>query len=640
MNSDTRKKTQPEQPLTLTAKVDIEAAAASGKRPKATILAYTGGPMKVGGWGPVVVDLAGLKMPETVTLLGDHENRLSGVLGSGTPELRGGKELWIVGTLADSMAAKEVIALAKSGVELQASVGVDVTKAKEVRPGEEATVNGRNISSNQTIYIVQGQLKEVSIVPAGADANTFVDIAAKHTTFDGDNAVDKKQLEQERRAKVRELAKDHPTIAASAVDENWTPERTELEVLRAKDRQRQLDDLRASYPVIPWAGRTGDATAGGNDVLKAAALLSVGYDDNAMVKAGDFKPEVVEAAHPLRSIGIQELCARAAAAEGVELPRFRADASGWLRAAFSTMNVPNILSNVANKSLLDAFLGTEQTWRAIAKIGSVKDFKEASRMRLTSDATFVKVGSGGELKHGSTADESYTVQADTYGRMFGLTRQQIINDDLGALNDMTQHLGCGAGEGVNEVFWTAWLAAVAGAAFWTAARGNFDDGADSALDIDGLTAADILFGSQTKPDIGVNPLSTGKPLGLSPEILLVPLDLRAKAQQLMTSVEVRNPSGSAQLPISNPHAGRYRVESSSYIRSTDFHASASTTAWWLLANPNRLASIEIAFLNGQQRPTIEQAEADFNTLGLQFRGYFDFGVSVQDYRASVMMAGA
>ena len=61
----------------------------------------------------------------------------------------------------------------------------------------------------------------------------------------------------------------------------------------------------------------------------------------------------------------------------------------------------------------------------------------------------------------------------------------------------------------------------------------------------------------------------------------------------------------------------------------------SATTWFLLADPNILASAAMCFLNGQQSPTIEQADADFNTLGVQFRGYHDFGASMTEYRASV-----
>ena len=53
-----------------------------------------------------------------------------------------------------------------------------------------------------------------------------------------------------------------------------------------------------------------------------------------------------------------------------------------------------------------------------------------------------------------------------------------------------------------------------------------------------------------------------------------------------------------------------------------------------------LSTIEVAFLNGVETPTVETADADFNLLGIQMRGFHDFGVSKQEFRGGVKMAGA
>jgi hypothetical protein len=66
----------------------------------------------------------------------------------------------------------------------------------------------------------------------------------------------------------------------------------------------------------------------------------------------------------------------------------------------------------------------------------------------------------------------------------------------------------------------------------------------------------------------------------------------------------------------------------------------STDFWYLLASPTDLPVIEVAFLNGIETPTVEQADASFSTLGIEMRGYFDFGVKKQDYRAAVKSKNA
>lgn len=129
----------------------------------------------------------------------------------------------------------------------------------------------------------------------------------------------------------------------------------------------------------------------------------------------------------------------------------------------------------------------------------------------------------------------------------------------------------------------------------------------------------------------------GKPILISPAILLVPTSLKVVAQQLMTETRVNELTTSAK-PANNPHAGKWIPLASPYLNSQGI-AGGSTTAWYLFANPADVAAMEIAYLRGQRMPTIESGETDFDMLGMKWRGYFDFGVAMQDFRAAVKSAG-
>jgi hypothetical protein len=132
--------------------------------------------------------------------------------------------------------------------------------------------------------------------------------------------------------------------------------------------------------------------------------------------------------------------------------------------------------------------------------------------------------------------------------------------------------------------------------------------------------------------------SDGKPIGIMPAILLVPTALSAVGTQLFKSMELRDTTASTKYPVNNPHQGKFRVEVSRYLANSHYTGSSSK-AWYLLADPNDLPVIEVAFLNGQESPTIETAEADFSVLGIQARGYHDFGARLQDPRAGVRSKG-
>ena len=132
--------------------------------------------------------------------------------------------------------------------------------------------------------------------------------------------------------------------------------------------------------------------------------------------------------------------------------------------------------------------------------------------------------------------------------------------------------------------------------------------------------------------------SDGKPIGIMPAILLVPTALSAMATQLYKSLELRDTTSSTKYPIANPHQGKFRTEVSRYLRNSHYTGNSSK-AWYLLADPGDLPVIEVAFLNGQESPTIETAEADFNMLGIQAKGFHDFGVPLQDPRAAIKSKG-
>ena len=371
------------------------------------------------------------------------------------------------------------------------------------------------------------------------------------------------------------------------------------------------------------------------DIL-GAAILATG----SIAKPEDhYSPKQLEAAHKQfpHGIGLQEMIVASARANGWSGYSFKQDASNCMRYAFapiqaggfSTVAITNILSNVANKFLLEGFSFVEQAWREVASIRPVSDFKTTTSYRLTGESTYKLVPPSGEIPHGTLGDESFTNKADTYALRLAVTRTDIVNDDLGAITTVPRRLGNGGGRTLNNIFWTVYLGAQS--TLFTAGQNNFFDGADSALSIDSLTEAEQLFMDLKDVD--------DEPIGHMPLILLVPTSLSASSASLFNATEIRNPSATAKFPINNPHAGKFRPVVSRYMGNSSY-TGYSATAWNLLASPQELSTVEVCFLNGQQSPIIEQSDADFGTLGVQMRGHFDFGVNKQDGRGGVRSKGA
>lgn len=629
----------------------IEAAADGGEPTKLKgfrMLAYTGGAMDV-GWGvPVVVDLAGMAAPKkSRPILLQHDPlRIVGHTESvDVKALHDHTELRVSGVISGaSDSARAVVEASANGFPWQASIGASARQVEFVDKGDKADANGRTFKG--PVYIVRSSaLSEVSFVALGADDNTSASVAACAALNAGESPAEPKEgkimaektevtaahgaadvaatvseiraaaaAEAARIASVRKAAGGNAEIEAKAIAEGWTSEKAELEALRA------------SRPVMgaPAAHIKGDESP--SEAVLTAALCKAG-GLKSVEKA--FDAQTLEAADRRfkRGIGLQQLLIEAAWANGYSGRVFRGHEREILRASFSSYAISGILSNTANKFLLDGFNAVDASWRRVSATRPVNDFKQVTAYRLNGDFQYDEVAPNGELKHGTTSETSYTNQAKTYGKMFAVTRQDIVNDDLGALSQLPFRIGRGAALKLNDVFWTAFLD---NASFFTAGNGSQFSGATSALSVDSLSTAEQKMLEQTDVD--------GKPLGIAPSLLLVPPALSAKAAQLFNSLELR-PASSAKDVIGNPHAGKFAPVVSPYLSNASYTGNSST-AWYLLADPMTMPVIEVAFLNGVETPTVETADADFNLLGIQMRGFHDFGVTKQEYRGGVKSVGA
>ncbi len=645
--------------LTATAVIDAEAAGdgvTPAPLPRFKMVAYTGGPMRIAGWRyPVILDLAGLNIPAQSRPIRFGHDPLSGVGHTDSIRIDQG-QLTATGVVSrDTSAAREVVVSSKNGFPWQASVGTSVEEFEFVKEGQKVMANGRQHSGPVNV-VRKATLGEISFVDLGADGATSASVAASQQVEDEPETsveslvaatqvsppipapstnpsgaapvvaaqpiLDLRQefaAETERLEAIRRLcAGRQPRIEAQAIRDGWDLQRTELEILRS------------ARPAAPAVHAVQQTVTG--QVLEAACMLTAGLQE----VESNYDPQTLDLAHQRYrgGIGLQELLLEAAWANGYSGRNFR-DSRAVLRAAFgrgieasfSSIDIGGILSNVANKFLLEGFFSVERTWRNICAVRNVSDFKTVTSYRLIGKDQYELVAPGGELKHGTLGNEQYANKADTYGLVLSIDRRDVINDDLGAITTVPRKLGRGSGLKINDVFWTTFLA---NSGFFTVGNKNFLSGADTALAIDGLTKAEVAFMDQVDSD--------GKPIGIMPAIMLVPTALSVSGTQLYKSLELRDTTASTKYPVANPHQGKFRVEVSRYLANAVYTGN-SAKAWYLLAEPSDLPVIEVAFLNGQESPTIESAEADFNVLGVQMRGYHDFGVALQDPRGGVKSKG-
>lgn len=591
-------------------------AAASPKRFR--IVAYTGAAIRQ-GWSrePVIIDMAGMTLPATVPIVLGHDYELGSILGQGVPTVQGGQLVVEGEILADSETARQVLALAERGYQWQASVGADVGRHMRFGEDQATTVNGQTVTG--PVRVVRAStLRETSFVTLGADRSTAISIAAEEageeTTMAADattKPADEVDVTPVVEATAKVAVDPEPTPAVSADTSELL---AKLDALTQKvETMQKLTATRDERPAAP-AVHVVTPSAQTAEVIEASFALQGGLP--GVEKKYDAK--VLEAAHKARrEISLGEVLLQAAAEGGYDGPRRITSATlrPILAAAWATHSIAGILSATVNKFLLAGFDSVESAWREIAAVRSVNDFKALTSYRLNGGFKFEKVPNGGELKNAAASDDSRTISAETYGIMTSVTRTDLINDDLGALTAVPQRIGRGGALKLNDIFWTEFQADHGN--WYTSGRGNLV-GSAGALSITNLKKLTTAFRKLKDPD--------GNPVAVDPRVLLVPADLELDAAEIMGSTLIQSGATTGQ-PERNVLAGRYQVVGTTYLTSAD--------DYYLVASPADLPAMEVAFLNGVQSPIVETAEADFNMLGVQMRGYFDFGVSKAEYLASV-----
>ncbi len=647
-------------------------ASAEGRKPSVRGMAYSGGKMRLFGWSkPVVVDMAGMAVPESVPLLANHENHTLGRVGLVAAKVVDG-HLEISGEIVGTGELSEaIVAQGKAGADWQLSIGAEVEAAELVQEGKR-TING--VEHDAPFYhVTKSTLREVSVVAVGADKATHMKVTASlklkgnsimepeiNGTGNGEQGTGKTvtaqkpttekptptgveaaaaietavdveavaqaavKAERERVGMVKSVCGgEFPEIEAKAIAEGWNREQVSEAVLAAYREKQPKTDVNITIK------KENAMTA---KHLEAALSLRAGIDGDTLVKS--MGEETVEAAMKDMDMPLRVVLGECMRIEGMNVPRsFDNDA---IKAAFSTVSLPGILSNVANKKLLQAYNAQPIIATRLCTTGDLTDFKENQRFRLTDVGDLQPVGADGEIKDSALTEEAAKNQLDTYAKKFCLTRKMIINDDLGAFLKVPTAMGNRAARLVDQLFFKRLMSnptCVDGKPLFGRDHKNLLSGANSALSADSLKKAIQVFIDQTDAD--------GQPISVEPSILLVPTALKHLAIELTRGATLMMSGGADNTirPAINVLADEnLAIVSSPYLGNRNY-PNYSEASWYLFGKPGTVDTFEIGYLKGKRTPTVERGDLDFNVLGVWFRVYFDIGIREQDHRGMVKATG-
>lgn len=293
------------------------------------------------------------------------------------------------------------------------------------------------------------------------------------------------------------------------------------------------------------------------------------------------------------------------------------------RALHSTSDFPMIFGDTVNRSLRAGYDAAPDTLKIVGKRTTARDFRAKTSIQMGEAPTLEPVTEGGEFKSGTMAEAKESYAIDSFGKIIGFTRKAMVNDDLGALNDLAGKWGQAAVE-FEAQFLVDLLVANSGAG------PNMDDGdalfhtSHSNLAASGGVISEATLNAARVAMRTQKGLS-GTPINATPKYVIVPPQLELAAEKIMTAIQ---PTASADV---NPFAGKLvlLVEA----RLTD------ANRWYLAADPAMIEGLEYAYLQGEEGPQVE-TKAGFEVDGVQLKVRLDFGAAFLDHRSWYMNPGA
>ena len=356
-----------------------------------------------------------------------------------------------------------------------------------------------------------------------------------------------------------------------------------------------------SAAATPYAGN-GNIVG---DSVKQSLLARAGIDkDKADAKDNAYN-----------AMTLRELARASLVDRGISVSGQNAMSMVGLAFTHSSSDFGQILIDVAHKSLLKGWETAAENFDQFTSRGTLTDFRAAKRVGLGDFGYLPQVGEGEEYTYGTIGDEGASVALATYGQLFSITRQAIINDDMHLLTKIPEKMGQAARATIAKLV----FALLTGNAIAQDGKKLFDGSHKNSFDNAALDVANIDKAIQMMNGF-VN--TRGEPLAIEPDFMLLPTSLYTRAKQVLGSASVEG--ADINSGIINPIRDIVPTVKSARLQVAD------PKSWYLI---NKEA-IEVSYLDGIDTPYMEQQQG-FTVDGVSTKVRIDAGVNVIDYRGIV-----
>jgi hypothetical protein len=291
----------------------------------------------------------------------------------------------------------------------------------------------------------------------------------------------------------------------------------------------------------------------------------------------------------------------------------------------TTGSFPSLLLDAANKTLLAGYEEAPYTWNLWARQAtSVDDFKAINRIRFSESPDLEHVPENTEYPEGKMTDARESYRVEKFGKMFSVTWETVVNDDLDAISRVPAMHGNAArrtqNKKVYEVLTSNPIMGDGNALFSAShASGDNTQGAGAPAVVTLNTAfVKMMLQRGLNTDVTIN---------VVPRYLIAPVAISATVLELFNSLSYPVANGNSNITnIYGPGGERPLVPIIEPVLD-----GASSAAWYLAADPGQIDTVELSFLSGEESPVLE-SEWDFTKDCYSYKIRQTFGVKAIDWR--------
>lgn len=289
--------------------------------------------------------------------------------------------------------------------------------------------------------------------------------------------------------------------------------------------------------------------------------------------------------------------------------------------ALTTSDLPVILSNIANISLQEGWGEQIEVWDQFCAVGSVSDFKKNTAVRPTHIGDLEEIPEGEEYKYGKMAENFEEYAIATYGKMFAITRQALVNNDLTGVFDIPKYHGEMAKRKVGDIVFAVLIA--------NAAMGDkkalFHSDHKNIMTAAAIGTASLSEGIQKMRAQKVG----NRRLNTRAEFILAPTTLEGAAEDFFATRDFHHVEGGDT--VANRYAG------DRFKRVYDGRLDDDSEQVWYMAGPKG-KTIKVFFLDGIQTPYLEMKQG-WSVDGVEHKVRIDAGAKAMAWEALLKNAG-